>query len=231
MNMSTTILAPDRCARYAMELPSGRAGYVVYAWPERIRAPLDSRIIELMRATSASSPVIGFAETISDSQAAVYIEELAVHLDERKWRLLTISTDTGELVGLCTLLRNSNPNNRHIADLAKGMISQAYRGRFLLSAAFYEIALQCERDGIELLTLDVRANTPAQHIWMRYGFQIYGTLQDYARSQGKRFAGHFMAQPVSELKARALRSLALHKDELLDPERDVSLSVLNDNPC
>src|SRR3569833_3525886 len=99
MSISTIVPTADRSTRYDMELPSGRAGYVVYAWPERIRAPLDSRIIELMRATSASSPVIGFAETISDSQAAVYIEELAVHLDERKWRLLTISTDTGELVG------------------------------------------------------------------------------------------------------------------------------------
>ena len=230
MNMSTTFLAEDRCARYDLELPSGRAGYVVYAWPERIRAPLDARIIQLIRVTSASSPIIGFAETISDSQAAVYIKELAASLNAREWRLLTISTDTGELVGMCTLLRNSNPNNCHIGDLAKGMISQAYRGRFLLSAAFYEIALQCERDGIELLTLDVRADTPAQHIWMRYGFQIYGTLQDYARSQGKRFAGHFMAQPVSDLKARALKTLPVSRVPLVEPDRQVPMSVAHGAP-
>jgi len=210
-DMGTPPRAKDDCARYDLELPSGKSGQILYAWPPHIGAPLAAQIIELMRDTSASSPVVGFAETISDSQAAAYIEELAVSLNKGKCRLLTISVDTGELVGLCTVRRNLNPNNRHIGDLAKGMISQAWRGRFLLNAAFYEIALQCERDAIELLTLDVRANTPAQDIWMRYGFRIYGTLEDYARSQGQRLAGHFMAQTVSDLKARALKTLRVHR--------------------
>jgi hypothetical protein len=61
---------------------------------------------------------------------------------------------------------------------------------------------------------------------MHYGFQIYGTLEDYARSQGTRFAGHFMAQPVGDLKARALKTLPLRREALPQPDPHVSMSGL-----
>lgn len=177
-----------------------------YGWPTQIDSQLECDIIELMRETTASDPIIGFAAAISDSEASAYVRELRENLRTDKCRLLQVRRN-GVLIGLCTLRRNFNPNNRHITDLAKGMIAHRYRGGTVLPAAFYEIALQCERDGVDLLTLDVRADTTAHHVWQRFGFEIYGTLQDYARANGNSCAGHYMMQKVSDLKRRSLAVL------------------------
>jgi ribosomal protein S18 acetylase RimI-like enzyme len=221
-NLST--LAEDLTYyKYEMRAPGGSC--FLYSWPTWICPPLDEEIIQLMRDTTASSPIIGFGETIDDSEAAQYIEELACNVRAGKNRLLTIHNSDSELVGLCTLRLNRTPNNKHIADLAKGMIAQRHRGRFLLSAAFCEIARQCEQRGIELLTLDVRANTAAHHVWEHYGFYVYGTLEDYARVDGQIVAGHFMAQKVSDLKSRALRYLGTHARRVSADEQAESLRL------
>lgn len=189
--------------QYKMELAGQPGAQVRYRWQPEIDDTLAADIVELMRATSAGAPVIGFGKTIDDSEAVTYIRELRENLAAGKCRLLSIYAGASQLIGLCTLKRNLNPNNRHITDLAKGMIDERFRGAAVLPAAFYEIASQCELDGVELLTLDVRADTPAHRAWLKFGFESYGMLPDYARAGGQVFAGHFMMQPVSALKARA----------------------------
>lgn len=178
------------------------ADRLTFSWPQHIDATLERAIIDLMRETTASDPIIGFGTAISDTEASQYIVELHENLRAGKCRLLAVHA-RGEVIALCTLRLNLNPNNRHIGDLAKGMIAHRYRGSLVLSSALYEIAAQCERDGVELVTLDVRAGTPAHHIWERFGFAVYGTLQDYVRVNGESRPGHFLMQKVSDLKAHA----------------------------
>jgi hypothetical protein len=190
-------------ARYAMTFEDAPLD-IDYRWHQDVDDALAMRIVDLMRHTSASAPIIGFAEEISDGAAAAYIADLRANLLAQKCRLLVISTGPGLLIGLCTLRRNLNPNNAHIADLAKGMIHEAWRGGLVLPAAFHEIALTCEADGVDIVTLDVRAGTPAHRTWERFGFQTWGVMPDYARTQGAVHAGHYMLQPVADLKARAL---------------------------
>lgn len=194
-------------AQYPIVLPKADVTHVTYRWANTVDDALGAQVIELMRRTSESAPIIGFAETITDAEAIRYLDELRSNLAAEKVRLLTIFASTAQLIGLCTLRRNLNPNNRHITDLAKGMIHDAYRGGGVLPAAFVEIALQCDLDNVELVTLDVRDGTPAHRVWEHYGFQIWGTLPDYARADGKVHAGHFMMQRVEDLKERALGML------------------------
>ena len=199
---SLRVPEPDG-SRWTIPFPAARVDHLFYEWPEVVDEGLAGGIVELMRHTSASSPIIGFAEEISDNDATRYLDELRANLAAGKCRLLTISTDTGELIGLCTLRRNLNPNNRHITDLAKGMIREAFRGGAVLPAAFHEIALRCEADGVDVVTLDVRSGTAAHRAWDRFGFQTWGVMPDYARAGGEVHGGHFMLQKVADLKARA----------------------------
>lgn len=198
--------------QYRLATPGLSTSTICYRWCQEVTDALDGDIIKLMRDTTAGAPIIGFGKSIDDSEAIAYIAELRDNLRAGKCRLLTIHADDGQLIGLCTLKRNLNPNNRHITDLAKGMIDERYRGGAVLPAAFYEIAAQCELDGVDLVTLDVRADTPAHRAWVRFGFESYGMLPDYARAGGQVFAGHFMMQPVSKLKERAAGVLRAQAD-------------------
>jgi hypothetical protein len=209
--MNPTVAAPSatHVATYNIAFPQFSIRQIRYQWLSSIDAACEEQIIGLMRETTANAPIIGFSTVIADTEALAYIRELRENLAANKCRLLEISTDGGALVGLCTLRRNLNRNNCHIADLAKGMIAERCRGGPILSAAFHEIALQCEQDGIELVTLDVRANTPAHETWGKFGFVTWGVLDDYARVNGERLAGHFMMQSVADLKARVAKVLAL----------------------
>lgn len=194
----------DGEVRYALQGSQQDGGHVAYRWAKGVDATLAAQIIELMRETTGSAPVIGFGKSIADAEAEHYIAELRANLAAGKCQLLSIHHSGGALIGLCTLRRNLNPNNRHITDLAKGMIAEAHRGGIVLPCAFLEIVAQCERDGVELLTLDVRAGTPAHRTWTRFGFESYGVLADYARADGQVHAGHFMSQTTRDLKARIL---------------------------
>ena len=194
-------------ARYAFTLPGLHLEHVLYSWQSEVDDQLAMRIIALMRLTTSSAPVIGFGQAISDEAAASYIRDLRDNLAAGKCTMMTIEANSQRLIGLCTLRRNLNPNNAHIADLAKGMIDEAYRGYLVLPAAFYEISLRCEDEGVDLVTLDVRSGTQAHRSWERFGFETYGVLPDYARVSGKSLSGHFMMQTVEDLKARALTVL------------------------
>lgn len=187
---------------YHISFPELGIENVHYAWAADVDAALALQVVELMRETTSDAPIIGFGTTIADKEAQAYLAELRGNLHAGKCKLLTIYANTGDLIGLCTLRRNLNPNNRHITDLAKGMIAKKCRGGDVLAAAFLEISHECERDGVELLTLDVRAGTRAHAVWTSCGFTTWGTLPDYARVNGDKIAGHFMMQEVSALKER-----------------------------
>jgi 2,3-diaminopropionate biosynthesis protein SbnA len=202
-------------ARYDIAFPELKVDHVSYQWRAEVGDALAGQMVDLLRHTTASAPIIGFGETITDVEAHNYIAELRTSLAAGKSLLMTMFASTGALIGLCTLRRNLNPNNRHIADLAKGMIHEKYRRHMVLPAAFFEIALRCENEDVDVVTLDVRSDSPAQRVWENFGFETYGVLPDYARIEGKNLPGHFMMQKVANLKSRALSVLQLrHKAEI-----------------
>lgn len=193
--------------RYDISFDALGIRHVTFAWPDDVPPELAQSIIELMRRVTESTPIIGFGTTIDASQATAYVAELQANVPTGKSRLLTALDDRGALIGVCTVRRNLNPNNAHIADLAKGMIDERCRGGQVLTAAFSEIARRCQADGVELLTLDVRSGTRAHAVWQHFGFETYGVLDDYARAGGRSFAGHFMRQTVQALLDRTVNQL------------------------
>jgi hypothetical protein len=176
---------------------------VICRWPDTISADLADEIVRVMREITAETPIIGFGRAIDDREADAYISDLRDDIACSRSSLLEIRKGR-DLSGICTVTFNTNPNNRHLCHLSKGMIPRKYRGGPILALGLYEIALRCESRGVDLVTLDVRVGTQAEHVWRKFGFEVYGTLDDYARAGEMTFAGHYMMQKVSSLKARAL---------------------------
>ncbi len=188
---------------YQFSLPNQGTQHISYNWHDVVDPKMAAEIINLLRLTSEETPIVGFSNIITDEQANLYVEDLNKSLLSKKCLLVTFNAQEMGIIGVCTLKVNSNPNNAHIADLGKGMINKDYRGSGILAGAFFEICLQCEKNNIEVVTLDVRSESTAYSIWTKFGFESYGTLLDYSRHRGKSYSGSFMHQSVVKLKALA----------------------------
>ena len=181
---------------------TNKGSNIQYHWLASIAATDKPAIAELIRKVSATDPIVGFSDKVTTEEINSYLDKLQENVEAGRCYLMVGKADNNDMVCMVVLVQHGSPNNCHIADMSKGMISHEYRGSGVLMAAFASIVGKCREHGIEVLTLDVRAGTPAQQIWLKCGFEDYGVLDDYARVDGQVIAGHYMKQTVNDLAAK-----------------------------
>jgi ribosomal protein S18 acetylase RimI-like enzyme len=108
----------------------------------------------------------------------------------------------GKPAALGVFSLNGMQNCVHRAELSKGVVNPAFRGRYLVDRMFRECLQLAEALSIEQLVLDVREGSRAHALWRHFGFTTYGVLEDYARVHGVRHRGHYMVQSVASLRER-----------------------------
>jgi len=193
----------SRSRTYRFDLKGHGLSEVFYEWHMALDEGMKPRILELLRVISEDTPIVGFGRKIDQETFERYWAELEENVLAGKIRLMTMNVEGVGIIGLCNFRRNLNPNNGHIADLAKGMIDPRFRGAGVLPGAFLEICGQCRKDGVDMVTLDVRDESDAERIWSRFGFTTYGVLPDYSRANGRSYRGFFMYQSVADLEELA----------------------------
>lgn len=164
-------------------------------------------VVELIDCARHEGGTLGYAAPMTAGQAAVFANGLRRSLPSGESHAL-LGTVGQHLRLFCLLTPSPLPNCWHRGELGVGVIHPGFRGRGLLPRAFRAIVRRCESLAIEQLVLDVREGTRAHLLWERFGFQTYGVLDDYARVNGLRYRGHFMAQSVASLKQRVFSSSA-----------------------
>lgn len=179
-----------------------------YQWHQSVPANDKQAVVALIRKVSATDPIVGFSDKVSEEDIVQYLEKLEKDLVAGRSHLMVGKTADNEVVCMVVLVPNGSPNNCHIADMSKGMISQDHRNSGILYDAFRSIVGKCRQHGVELLTLDVRDGTAARQVWLKCGFENYGMLDDYARIDGKIIAGHYMKQKVADLEQRLAQKKA-----------------------
>ncbi|GHF99356.1 hypothetical protein GCM10017783_09210 [Deinococcus piscis] len=102
--------------------------------------------------------------------------------------------DGGELVGICTLVREQGPRSRHRADIfGMGVLDRAQGrgvGRALLTAA---IAYARELPGVRSLHLDVmETQAAALGLYRSLGFEVWGTEPNAMCIDGELVRSHAM---------------------------------------
>lgn len=170
-------------------------------WLQRADRTVALDIMKLINSTVEDGGVLGYEQAMSVDQGVDFAAALQARIEGGHTYALLGRAPAGPAC-LVILSRSSMPNCRHIADLSKGVVHPDYRGSGLVARAFAEIVRLCQAKGIELLTLDVREGTRAHRLWQRFGFQTYGVLDDYARVNGVKHRGHYMAQSVQSLAQR-----------------------------
>lgn len=170
-------------------------------WLNQTDSTVAADIMNLINSTVGDGGVLGYEQEMSVDQGVDFTAALQARIQGGDTYALLGCAPAGPAC-LVIVSRSSMPNCRHIADLSKGVVHPAHRGSGLVARAFVEIVRLCQAKGIELLTLDVREGTRAHRLWQRFGFQTYGVLEDYARVNGVKHRGHYMAQSVASLALR-----------------------------
>lgn len=170
-----------------------------FIWPTTIDADLEPRIIALYNDAIRATTVIGYSELISDEEGEVLIGNLRESLEKGAISLFTGRLEQ-ELVCMAIISASEMPNCKHIANVYKGIVRSDQQKTGLLKSAFFNIAEYCESHGYEIITLDVRENSPPHKIWLSIGFKQYGRMEDYARVNGVSHPGVFLSQAASDLK-------------------------------
>ncbi|MFE1172979.1 GNAT family N-acetyltransferase [Streptomyces sp. NPDC058773] len=92
------------------------------------------------------------------------------------------------LTGLGYWLRYARPTNRQHADLEKIAVAAEAHGRGLGRSLTGALVEDARGAGIEVLTLDARAdNTRALTLYRSLGFREYGRLPDFVAMGGRRY--------------------------------------------
>lgn len=170
-------------------------------WLHRADSDTALDIMTLINSTVGDDGVLGYEREMSVQQGTDFTAVLQDRIHSGNTHALLGRAMAGPAC-LVILSRSSMPNCRHIADLSKGVVHPAYRGSGLVARAFREVVHLCQAQNIELLTLDVREGTRAHRLWQSFGFQTFGVLEDYARVDGVKYRGHYMAQSVESLALR-----------------------------
>lgn len=182
---------------------SGLSTPVYYDWPKTLDQNVQSEILTLMNKVLEKEDTIGFPGPLSEEEGESVIDSLASSVATgSKHLLLMREQNTDRIVGHLILSPSNLPNCRHVAEISRVFVHPEYRGVTSIRIGMREVLARCENIGIDTITLDVRANTRIHKLWQALGFDTIGIMQDYARVNGKSYAGCYMYQSISVLKDR-----------------------------
>jgi L-amino acid N-acyltransferase YncA len=156
-------------------------------------------VIDLINLTSAEDGILGYPEVLTPQQGSRFIEQTLDAIQQHGAQVLLCWIEE-TVSGLLIMRPSEAPNTRHIANLSKCVIHPAYRRGTLFAAGLVTVVERAKALAIEILTLDVRSNTPACRLWQHCGFKTFGILPDYARYRGVSYEGHYLWQHTKDLE-------------------------------
>lgn len=148
--------------------------------------------MEIEQIDPASAPVGELAEILLDavqSGASVgFLDDLSPETAVQWWRgsigsagvCTYICRDEGAVVGVVQLKPVGFPNGSHRAEVSKLLVHRSARGRGVGSALMAHLESEALRLRRWLLVLDTRTGSDADAMYVHWGWQPLGVVEDYA---------------------------------------------------
>ncbi len=138
-------------------------------------------LIALLQNVVDDGASIGFIAPLSLAEAREYWLDILPAIVQGN-KLLWIAQIDDRIVGAVQLALEPRANGRHRAEVQKLMVHSAHRGLGLsrkLMASLEEAARAHQRS---LLVLDTRGGDVAEKLYQKLGYQLAGTIPQYALS-------------------------------------------------
>ena len=138
---------------------------------------------------------VGFLAPLAHADAAGWWQESLQANAVRTW----VARDgDGTIDGCVQLALVTYPNGRHRADVRKLLVHRRARRRGLATRLLAEVENDARAHGRTLLMLDTQSGSPAESLYLREGWTVYGHLPDHARTpDGRLEPTTFMAKTLS----------------------------------
>lgn len=178
---------------------------VICRWTTDFTEDLRGQTARLMNTILEREDTIGYPAPLPFDEAMGIMNETAENAINGSVYLLLFMENTRNVVGHLLLTRSSLPNCRHIAEISQTFIHPLRRNPGVIRKGLRAVIEKSEESGIEVLKLDVRANSRIARLWQALGFSVIGEMQDYARVNGEVYSGLLMSQHVNVIRDRLSR--------------------------
>lgn len=118
--------------------------------------------------------------TIEDSRG-FWLRKVAPSVDSGG-RLLWAAVSSGRVVGTVQLDIDLPPNQAHRCEVAKLLVHPDFRKQGIARALMTELERRARDLGKSLITLDTRTGDKAEPLYRSLGYQIAGTIPNFARA-------------------------------------------------
>lgn len=123
---------------------------------------------------------VNFLADVTKDQAADWWRKRSDGIDDGSITLFVAIEDDGRIVGSTLLLRSTNPNSPHRAEIAKVLVHRRARRRGVGTALMAAAEAQAGAEGRWMLILDTVTDSPAAAFYEALGWVPVGVIPDYA---------------------------------------------------
>lgn len=155
-------------------------------------------LIELLQDSAESGASVGFMPPLEPEEATAYwLDVLATVADGSKLLIVALNQEN-RVVGSVQLHLEQRPNGAHRAEVSKLMVHQKARRQGVAKQLMLELENRAYALNRTTLVLDTRAGDPSNDLFDSLGYQLAGSIPQYAKSHdGQLHATHIYYKLLS----------------------------------
>ena len=153
---------------------------------EQQAKPLLPQLIGLLQDSVGNGASVGFLPPLEFDVAEKYWLETLNEVSQGK-RLLLVSNENGNVLGMVQLALITKPNALHRAEVQKLVVHTRFRNRGIARALMKAAEDSARKEGRTLLVLDTEQDSGAEELYVKCGYTRAGVIPHYALGADRSF--------------------------------------------
>lgn len=138
-------------------------------------------LAEILHACVHGGAAVSYVLPFPMAMARDHWREMTPAVAEGASRILVARADDGAVIGTVRLDLITTPNQPHRAAVAKLLVHPKARRRGVARALMQAVEAEARACGRTLITLDCRADGPAEAVYVQAGYQRAGVIPAYSQ--------------------------------------------------